>query len=106
MASAAYQVFPLMPSALVEHTIKLMRTDQAFLQDAGMSRLQWLSRFEPVRQRAREMGAVEAIEAMDGRMGGREEGWEARRRALVGVLSSGGGRPDDGGGGEPAGQSV
>jgi len=89
MASAAYQVFPLVPSALVEHTIKLMRTDQAFLQNAGMSRLEWLSRFEPVRQRARELGAVEAIKAMDGSMCGREEEWEARRRALLGVLSSG-----------------
>ena len=46
--------------------------------------------FEAVRQRAREMGAVEAIEAMDGRMGGREEGWEARRRALGGRLVVGG----------------
>jgi hypothetical protein len=88
MASAAYQVFPLVPSALVEHTIKLMRTDQAFLQDVGMSRLQWLSRFEPVRQRARELGAVEAIEAMDGRVA---EGWEARRHALLAALREGGG---------------
>ncbi len=93
MASAAYQVFPLVPSALVEHTIKLMRTDQAFLQDVGMSRLQWLSRFEPVRQRARELGAVEAIEAMDGRVaeGRVAEGWEARRHALLAALREGGG---------------
>lgn len=80
MASAAYTVFPLVPSALVEHTIKLMRTDQQFLQDAGMLRLQWLARFEPVRRRARELGAVEAVEGLDRRD---DKAWEAQRRTLL-----------------------
>ena len=92
MASAAYTVFPLVPSALVEHTIKLMRTDQPFLQDAGMSRLEWLARFEPARRRARELGAVVVVEAMGGSgestMG---DGWEARRRALLDALNDGAG---------------
>lgn len=96
LASAAYQVFPLVPSALVEHTIKLMRTDQAFLQDAGMDRLHWLSRFEPARRRARELGAIEAVQALDGMQ--RDGDWEARRRALVDSLSTVDDNPSMGGG--------
>jgi len=97
MASAAYTVFPLVPSALVEHTIKLMRTDQPFLQDAGMSRLQWLARFEPARRRARELGAVEVVEAMGGNgESTMSDGWEARRRALLDALNDGTGERSGG----------
>jgi hypothetical protein len=78
MASAAYQVFPLVPSALVEHTVKLMRTDQPFLQDAGVSRLHWLSRFELARQKALELGALDVLNVLE-RAGVQEE----RRKALV-----------------------
>jgi hypothetical protein len=82
LASAAYQVLPLVPSALVEHAIKLMRTDKPFLQDAGMSRLRWLVQFEPARQKAMELGALEVLSAMDIR-----QEREQYRTSLMNTLS-------------------
>lgn len=61
IAAAGVKVVPFASTALVEHTIKLMRTEQPFLQRAGISRLYYLMYFTPTRKMAIELGAVETL---------------------------------------------
>lgn len=61
IAAAGIEVLPLAATALVEHAIKLIRTEQPFLRDAGVTRLYYLSYFDSARKKALELGAVEAL---------------------------------------------
>jgi hypothetical protein len=61
IAAAGVKVLPFASSALVDHTIKLLRTEQPFLQDAGLSRLYYLIYFDSAKKKAMELGAVEAL---------------------------------------------
>lgn len=61
IAAAGVKVLPYASSALIDHTIKLLRTEQPFLQNAGLYRLYYLVYFDPAKERAIELGAVEAL---------------------------------------------
>jgi len=61
IAAAGIKVLPSASSALIDHAIKLIRTEHEFLQDAGLSRLYYLIYFDSAKQRAINLGAVEAL---------------------------------------------
>ena len=61
IAAAGVKVLPFAGSALVEHTVKLMRMEKAFLQDAGLTRLYYLTYFDSAKKIAVDVGAVEAL---------------------------------------------
>ena len=61
LAGAGVKMAPFAAAALVEHAVKLIRTEQLFLQSAGIDRLYYLTYFDGAKVQAIRCGAVQAL---------------------------------------------
>jgi hypothetical protein len=84
IVSAGVQVLPFAATALVDHTIRLIQTDQRFLQDAGITRLYYLVLLSrPAREKAIELGALKVLLSE-----GQVDAFLEKRLAILQLLSS------------------
>jgi len=85
MLTAGATVAPYAAANSVDHTIKLMDTKEPFLQSAGVSRLNLITKLEAARRRALETGAMSRLlRLLDGDDPKLRRGALAALRTIVG----------------------